>query len=171
MASTYTASSINTTFTNLKTMLSVFNGAGSGVVLRVYRIWALNSQTSAVTGVAVDLSLNIITAASAGTAASVFKHDSLNSNLPAQVTALTGSTITIANTLRVINTDNDEVSVNTNSINELSTLFPLCLIWESGYNDSTVEPLVLREGYGVAIRNDTSTTVGSFDFYIEFTVT
>ena len=32
-------------------MLAVFNGVGSGVVLRVYRAWQLNNQTVAVTGV------------------------------------------------------------------------------------------------------------------------
>jgi hypothetical protein len=48
MADTFTAAATGATFASNKSMLGLFNGAGSGRVLRVYRIWCLNNQTSAV---------------------------------------------------------------------------------------------------------------------------
>lgn len=170
MAATYTAASINTAFANLKSMLTIFNGSGSGKTLKIYRIWIINSQLTAVTGVVLTLALRRITASTVGSAITPVKHDTNNASLPAQVVIGTNNTDTIsATTYRLIRRDNDEPAVAGTGINELSMLFPMNLIWESGYYDSTIEPLTLPEGYGITLRCETSTTVGSLDVYMEFT--
>ena len=170
MAATYTAASINTAFANLKSMMSIFNGSGSGKTLKVYRIWIINSQLTAVTGVVITLALRRITACTVGTPITPVKHDTNSANLPAQVIVGTNNTDTIsAVTYRLIRRDNDEPAVAGTGTNELSMLFPMNLIWEAGYYDSNVEPLTLPEGYGIALRCETSTVVGSLDVYMEFT--
>ena len=50
------------------------------------------------------------------------------------------------------------------------------MLWDCGYNDSNIEPLVLREGFGISIDNQTLTstapaTAGQVDCFIEFTAT
>lgn len=170
MTATYAAISLNTAFGNGKSMLSIFNGSGSGVVIRVYRIWTINSTITAISGVTCDISIRRITASSSGTTVVPFKHDSNSSDVPAQVLFRTNATVTATDILRIHNTDNDEVSSAGTGTNELSILFPLKMIWESGYYDSNVEPLVLREGYGITVNSDTNTTIGTLDVYMEFTV-
>ena len=48
MASTYTATSMDTVFASNKSMISVFNEVASTDVVRVYRIWAFNNITSSI---------------------------------------------------------------------------------------------------------------------------
>lgn len=169
MAATYTAVSIDTAYANNKSMLTIFNGSGSGVVLRIYRIWTTNSQLTGVTGVVQNLAIRRLIASSGGTTITPVKHDTNSSNLPAQVLITTNATDTVTDTLRICRRDNDEPAVAGTGTNELAMLFPLNLIWESGYYDTTIEPLVLREGEGITVRNETSTTVGSLDVFFEFT--
>lgn len=169
MAATYTAASVDIAYGNGKSMLSVFNGSGSGVVLKVYRIWTINSAITAVTGVVCDVSLRRISTSSAGTTVTPLKHDTNSANLPAQVAIATNATVTTGDIFRVVNQDNDEPASGGTGTNELAILFPLRVIWESGYHDTRIEPIVLREGEGITVRSDTNTTVGTLDVYIEFT--
>ena len=79
MAATFTAGGIGVTFGNGKHMLSLFNGASSGRVLRVKRIWVLNNQTSGVTGVLTTWAVRRTSAQSAGTSVTPTKHDTNSS--------------------------------------------------------------------------------------------
>ena len=85
MAQTYTAAGIGVAFGNNKSMLGIFNGVGSGRVVRVYRVWVLNNQTAAVTGVLTTWTLRKTSAQSAGTAITPTKHDTASETAPAQV--------------------------------------------------------------------------------------
>lgn len=168
--STFTLAAIGATFGNAKHMASLFNGAGSGRVLRVYRVWILNNQTTAVTGVLTAFSLRRTISQSGGTALTPTKHDTANSNLPAQVLAATGATVTneSSSDLRRFMWSNDEPAVSAASSDELECLVPLNCIWDST-GDDRIEPIVLREGQGLTLQHTGTSTVGLCDIFFEFT--
>lgn len=170
MAQTYTAGYSGITFAANKSMLSIFNGSGSGRIVRVYRAWVLNNQTSAVTGVLTTFRIERTSSQSGGTSITAVKHDTTNENLPAQVVIATGATITASGTLRTFIWSNDEAAVGTGTWDEFETLIPLCCVWDAGYGDSNVQPITLREGEGFSITHTGSTTVGNCDIFIEFTL-
>lgn len=171
MAATFTAAFLGVTFGNNKSMAGVFNGSGSGVILRVKRVWILNNQTSAVTGVLTTFSMRRSTAQSSGTSVTPVKHDTSSSNLPAQVLVAHGATVTsaTADTLRNWVWSNDEPAASAGTSDEFECLVPLNCVWDAATGDADIEPLVLREGYGVDIRHSGSSTVGVCDVFIEFT--
>lgn len=169
MAQTYTISSFSTTFAANKCMLGIYNGSGSGRIVRVYRIVMLNNQITAVTGAITNLELRTITAGSGGTDITPFKHDSNNESFPSQVAVQTNMTITPTNVLSRIIWSTDEPAINSLTIDEFETLPAFSTIWDSGYGDSNTEPIVLREGYGVALVNIGATT-GIADIFFEVTL-
>jgi hypothetical protein len=173
MAATYTITAQNVAFAANKSMISIFNGSGSGKVIRVYRIWALNNQLVAVTGVLTNLEIRRITASSGGTdlASLVAKHDSTSAAIPAEVLISTNATVTPSVLYRRVIWSTDEPAANaTVTMDELQTLVPLACIWSLGYADSSTDPITLREGYGVTVMN-TGGATGQADFIMEFTAT
>lgn len=173
MAATFTAAFLGVTFGNNKSMAGLFNGSGSGVVLRVKRIWILNNQTSGVTGVITTFSLRRSSAQSAGTSVTPVKHDTISSNIPAQVLCAHGGTVTsaTADTFRNWMWSNDEPAASSGTSDEFECLVPLNCIWDSATGDADLEPIVLREGQGIDIRHSGSSAVGVVDIFVEFTVT
>ena len=171
MAQTYTASAIGATFANAKHMLGIFNGSGSGRVIRIYRVWVLNNQTTAVTGVLTTFALRRTSAQTGGTAITAVKHDSNSENMPAQAVIATGATITLTadNPLRAWAWSNDEPSVSSGTSDEFETLIPLNCVWDST-GDNTIEPIVLREGQGITVQHTGSSAVGVCDVYVEYTL-
>lgn len=170
MASTFTAAGIGVTFGNTKHMLSLFNGAGSGRVLRVYRAWVLNNQTAGVTGVLTSFAMRRTSAQSGGTAVAPTKHDSASSSLPAQVLCAAGATVTNTgdNQLRTWMWSNDEPAVSSATSDELECLIPLNCVWDST-GDANIEPITLRPGEGITLQHTGSSTVGLCDLFLEFT--
>lgn len=170
MANTYTAAALGISFAANKSMIGIYNGTGSGVIIKVYRIWILNNQTVAVTGVLTNIEIRRISNGSGGNAITPTKHVSSNPSLPAQVIVASAMTTTNTDLLRRIVWSTDEPVANaTATIDELETLPSLCVIWDSGYTDPDVQPLTLREGEGVSVLN-IGATVGVADFFIEFTM-
>lgn len=171
MSATFTAVFAGVTFGNNKSMAALFNGSGSGVVLRVKRVWMLNNQTSAVSGVLTTFSLRRSTAQSSGTSVTPTKHDTNSSSLPAQVLCAHGATVTsaAADAFRNWLWSNDEPAASTGTSDEYECLIPLNCVWDSATGDADLEPIVLREGYGLDIRHTGSTAVGVADLFIEFT--
>ncbi len=170
MAATFTAGAIGATFGNNKSMYGLFNGSGSGRILRVYRVWVLNNQTSGVTGVLTTWTLRKTSAQSGGTSITPTKHDSSSSTLPAQVLSATGGTVTLTSdvALRAWMWSNDEPAASTGTSDEFECLVPLNCVWDST-GDSNIEPIVLREGQGISVHHSGSTTVGVVDVFVEFT--
>ena len=170
MAATYRGVVVGTAFAANKSMLTLFNGAGSGVVLRVKRIWMLNNQTTAVTGVLTTMEIRRISASTGGTAGGVVKHDSTSPNLPAQVTLTTGATDTLTGdpALMRFMWSNDEPATGALTNDETECIPALACVWDCT-GDPDLEPLVLRQGEGVCVRHTGSTTVGVVDVIIEFT--
>jgi hypothetical protein len=171
MAATYTVGAIGVGFALNKALLGIYNGSGSGQIIRVYRVWALNNGVTAVTGVLTNLELRRITSGSGGSALTPMKHDSTNATFPAQIVVATNPTVSATDLFRRVIWSNDEASANVAaSIDEMETLVPLNCIWDVGYNDLNVEPITLREGYGIALINTGNTSVGSIDVFMEVTM-
>ena len=177
MAATWTAYAPGITFsTGLKGFLSLFNASGSGVTVRLYRIWVVNAQAAAVTGIVGTLQLRRISAqtTTATTPVVPLKHDTASTNLPAQVTAVSGgTTIATALELRRILYSSDEAAVNAAiQMEDLEIFVPLSLIWDAGYGDTTIEPLTANEGQGFSlVHTGTASAAGNVDIIFEFTVT
>jgi hypothetical protein len=171
MAATHRAIQTGITFAATKHMLSVFNGSGSGVILRAYRIWVLNNQTTAITGVYTTIEVRRSTAQSGGTSVTPVKMDTSSSSLPAQVLAAHGATVTAASadTFVRVGWSNDEPAAGTGTIDELEAVPALMEILGAGLGSSDLEPVVLREGYGITVYHAGSTAVGNMDAIIEFT--
>ena len=172
MAETHRAAFLGVAFGNNKSMAGVFNGSGSGKILRVYRVQVLNNQTTAVTGVLTTFALRRSSAQSSGTSVTPVKHDTNSASLPAQVLTAHGATVTSASgdTVGTFMWSNDEPAVSSATSDELETIPSLMYVWESDPSSSSnVEPLVLREGQGIDVRHTGTTTVGTADIFIEFT--
>lgn len=172
MAQTYTAAALATAFGNNKSMLAIFNGTGSGRVVRIKRIWVLNNQTAAVTGVLTSFALKRSSAQSAGTAITPTKHDSNSEALPGTVLVATGGTVTQTAdvALRTWVWSNDEPAASGATSDEFECLVPLNCVWDSATGDADLEPITLREGQGIDVRHTGTTTVGVCDIFIEFTM-
>lgn len=170
MAKTYTASAIAAAFGSNKSMLGIFNGAGSGRVIRIYRVWCLNNQTAAVTGVLTTFALRRSSAQSAGTTIVPVKHDTASETHPAQILVATGATVTNTADLamRTWVWSNDEPSASTGTSDEFECLVPLNCVWDST-GDANIEPIVLRPGEGIDVRHSGSSAVGVADVFIEYT--
>lgn len=172
MAATYSICAPGVTFASGKSMLGVFNGSGSGVIVRVYRAWQLNNQTAGVTGVITTMALRRSTAQSGGTTVSPTKHDSNSAAIPAQVLIAQGATVTDSSDpdfMRWI-WSNDEPAASSLTSDETETIPVLANVFDAT-GDSNLEPIVLRETQGVNIRHVGSTAVGNADCIFVITVT
>lgn len=171
MAQTYTVAAIGATFGNNKSMLGIFNGSGSGRIIRVYRVWVLNNQTAGVTGVLTTWTLRRSSAQSAGTSITPTKHDTSSETAPAQCLFATGGTVTLTSdvALRAWVWSNDEPAASSGTSDEFETLIPLNCVWDST-GDSNIEPIVLREGQGISVHHSGSSAVGIADVFVEYTL-
>lgn len=170
MANTWQAPIQAATYAANKHMIDVFNSSTSTRFIRVYRAYAFNNGTTAVTGVLNNQRVNITTAAAAGTAITPITMDTSNSALNASTTAGSGRTITVGNILRQILTSNDEPTVSTLDWDAMLTLIPFCEVWNAGYADANIQPITCRaaENRGVSVQSITQ-TVGSGDYEMMFT--
>jgi hypothetical protein len=168
MAATYTAYSKGTVFAANKCLISVFNGASSPVIVKPYRIYVLNNQYSAVTGVLTNLEIRKLSAASGGTTITASPHDTSNS-LNVNVTCATNATVTPTDLYRRVMWSTDEPAGNaTMTVDEFQCILPFGNVWNMGYGDANVDPIVLNADEGLGVIN-TGAVVGQCDIWIEFT--
>ena len=169
MAATFRATGGGIAYASSKDMLNVFNGTATARVIRVYRAYWFNNGTTAVTGVLTTAQCRRITAASGGTAVTPVKHDTNSSNLDAATTAGTNQTTTGSDIFRRFLFVNEEpIVAGTTQANWL-TLVPFAEVWNAGYGDTNVEPLVCRSSEGVHLFHSGTSAVGTADLEIEFT--
>lgn len=171
MAKTYTASALGIAFASNKSMLGVFNAHASRK-LRLYRAWALNNQTAAVTGVLTALLLRKISALSAGTAVAPAPHDSGNAAFDlTQVTSVTGGTFTNTADIafRQILWSGDEPSVSSATSDELQCIWPLMCFWDST-GDTNIEPFTCNTNEGIHLVQPGANAIGVVDVFFEFTI-
>jgi hypothetical protein len=170
MATTYTACSKFTAFAANKSMLALYNGVGSGQVLRLYRIWLLNNQVVPVVGVLTHLELRRITAGTGGVAVTPTLHDTTGTALNGNVLCTTNMTVTPSSLFKRIVWSTDEPAGNAAmSIDEMECIPAFSCIWNVGYADTDTEPFTIREGSGITLSN-IGAIVGTCDVIFQFTV-
>jgi hypothetical protein len=161
---TYYATADNVAFANGKTHLSIMNAAGSGVLVAIRKLFVINLSIAAVVGAALRFDARRITAHSGGTAVTPVKADTANTNLPAQVTVLTGATVTAPTLLYPFITTTEEetatAALSKNMYQAMTNLQPEGL---------EIQELRLREGEGFALTQITNATVGSYAWFAVFT--
>lgn len=178
MAQTYTLYAAGVAWAANKNMIAISNHTGSGRVLRLFRLWLINYASATVTGGFCAAQLDrcsSVASFTAGTALTFLKHDSNSENLPAQILANTGTTtvLTRTGTFRNHTICNDEVALSSGHIEDFRTLVPMCIIWDAGYGNSTIEPIVMRTGEGVVLFTPAAgggTYAGNVDICAELTL-
>lgn len=170
MANTWTAYAAGVAFAATKNMLAILNGGSR--VIRIRRIWLLNTQTAAVTGVLCNGDIRRYTGSpSMGSPTTVtpVAHDTANSGL-SSVTIGTGGTLsgTGPSVFRGYLWSSDEAAVSGATVDELEMLPAFGLIWDAGYADANVQPIAIRQNEMVAVYN-TGGAAGLVDVVIEFT--
>ena len=162
---TYYAVADATAFAASKTHISIVNESGSGVVVAIKKLFAINVQTAAATGIALRMEARKLTAHSGGSAITAQSCDSTNPALPAQVTIKTNSTPTGTTLLYpFIITSEEETATAALSKNLFQASFNL---QPEGVE---LQEYRLREGEGFSVFQSTSSTVGSYAWFLVFTV-
>ncbi len=170
MAATWVARSSGIAHASGKSMLDIFNAAGTTRVLRAYLLYLFNNGTSAVTGVLSAFAIRRITASSAGSSVTPLAFDTSSTALPIEVTAGTGRTVTsTSNTFRTFVFANEEPTVTGSGYNTLLLLVPYAEWGRYGVDSSTLEPITCRDTQGCDIAQTGSSAVGSADAEIIFT--
>lgn len=171
MAKTYTVAAIGVAFASNKSLLGILNAHATRKV-KVYRIWVLNNQTAAVTGVLTSMSVRKLSALTGGSALTPVQHDTGNTSVDlTSVTTVTGGTATPTAdaALRVLMWSSDEPTFSAATSDELQCIVPLMCIWDST-GDSNIEPITLNTNEGLHVVQPGANAVGILDVFMEFTV-
>lgn len=150
-----------------KVFAALYNGAGSGKIVKIREIWVMNSKLAAVTGVGVEFDIDTINSApTGGTTLTPQKMDSANSAVPAQIILMeapSGGAAKVA-TLFPYFCSNDEV-IGTQFgavLGNLLAVYPAIA--------KECQDITLREGEGLQVKQITNTTAGSHYVLIIFTL-
>lgn len=184
MAATYivhAAAVTHPTSATFRCMLQLFKTTAVAQTWRIRRIWCMNNQTAAVTGVVPIIQIqSISTACSAGTpttqtavpldtSSAAIAHDGST----IYIQSLNTTTGTVVNTYRRFLFGSDEFAVGTFKMENLYGMVPLALVWDSGYSDANTVSLTLPASTNGGIMISTAgiaSGVGNMDVAIEFTV-
>lgn len=174
MADTYTISSYQQMGVD-KTLLSIFNPVASGKIVKVYRFWHLNhANVSDFASAYYKILFSKISSATGGSDVSglAVRH-LLSSPTISGITILTSSTIVATATIRQIcyasGTSATAIAA-VYTINQIQGIAPLARVWECGYYNTILQPIVLREGEGVAVHKLGAGIFGFSETVIEFTI-
>lgn len=143
--------------------ISVFNGTADKMVI-VRKLFQINVQLSAVTGVALRFSAFRSTAQSAGTSITPVSAD-LDDVLPVGISVATGATVTNSSLLFPYVTNSDEVTAGNTAVSNYLTQYNNLLL-----DSPEIKELRLRPSQGFTVQQITSSTVGSFAWLMAFTV-
>jgi hypothetical protein len=177
MADTYIAYAPGVTLSAGKNMLAISNHTGSGKTLKIYRIWLINTSVANVAGgtCLVQIQRNASVASfTGGSAITPVKLKTASPNLHANILINAGTTTTLTSTgvFRQLLWCSEEVQVASLHLEDLLSIPAFGLVWDSGYGNSTVEPITLREGFGLTIATPAAgggTYAGNVDLSVEFT--
>lgn len=145
--------------------LSIMNAAGSGKMVSIKKLYHINLALAAVTGVPLRFDVKKASVVTGGTAITPVSCDT-DDTLPAGITVATGAaSVTEGAILYPVTTQNDELTAaNTAVANYLAMMTNLQP--EGG----EIKEFRLRPGEGMTIKQITSSTVGSFAWFLVFTV-
>ncbi len=162
---TYYAVADAVAFANTKTHFSIVNESGSGVLISIRKLFPINVSIGALTGAALRMEARKLTAHSGGTAITAQSCDSTNPALPAQVTIKTNGTPTGTTLLYpfIITTEEETATaaLTKNVFQAMTNIQP---------EGPEQQEYRLREGEGFSIYQSTNATVGSFAWFMVFTV-
>lgn len=174
MANIWHAYASRVTFATNKAMIDIFNGISATRVLRILRIFHYNITAVGTAGAFGTMELRRIIEASggAGTLATLMPRDPSDRELESAVSVGAGRTIVQADApnlfRRYLWSIDDPTTTQAAAHNTYELAIPFFIVWDAGYHDSNIQPLVARAGQGYALL---STTAGvSFNsFGIDFT--
>lgn len=183
MASTYivhAAGVTHATSATFRCLLQIFKSAAVASTWKIKRIWVMNNQTVAVTGVLPLINIqSISTACTLGTPATqvAVALDTANAAITHDGTTIiinsaNTTTGTVVNTYRRLTFSSDEPAVGTYKNENYFSLPQFALIWDAGFGDTNVESLTLPASTAGGIMVSTpgiATGVGNVDVAIEFT--
>ena len=163
---TYLVIAEDCAFANSKQHISIFNGLGSGKVLRVSKLFMTNMLANVVvSGGARRLDVKRATNLSGGVDLTPLKHDSTNDDVPSQVLIKTGASLTEGVLLFPLVFPDDEMLLTQNSAAQ--QIF-------SGINwipeGIEIQEVALNEGEGITVKQITSSTAGITTWIIVFTL-
>jgi hypothetical protein len=148
-----------------KQHVTIFNATGTGKIVKVRKLFAVNLQTAAVTGVVARFDIKRATAASAGTTTTPNAMDTANAALPAGITVRTNGTVTEGPLLFPWITTSEE---ETQLIGLSKAMYQAATnILVDG---PEVQELTLRENQGLTVKQITNTIVGLFGWIVVFTI-
>lgn len=78
-------------------------------------------------------------------------------------------TVDAAGIFRRMCWSSDEPTIQVGDIDSLENNSMWMMLWDCGYNDANIEPIVLRAGYGLSIQNN-GMAVGTVDCFMELTI-
>jgi hypothetical protein len=151
---------------NNKSMISLANG-DANLKIKLQEVWAINVQTTSVTGVVAIFELRKFTTHSVGTLLTPIAYNSTDS-LDADVTARTGATIAGEGAVMGRRLwSSDEWGPGTLDTEALQVSFQnTSPIWKtSDYQN----PITLNQNQGIHIKCATNSTAGTFDMTFVFT--
>lgn len=164
-AETWVALADTVASANGKQHISIFNATGSGKLVKLRKLFAINLQTAAVTGIVQRFDIKRTTAQSAGTAITPRALDTANAALPAQVTVATAATVTEGVLLFPwVTSSEEETAVPALSKSLFQQSVNVLL------EGNEIQELALREGEGATVKQAVNSTVGSFAWLLAFTV-
>lgn len=163
---TYLVIAADCAFAASKHHLSIFNGVGSGKVIRISKLFMTNMLLNVtVSGGVRRLDVKKATVVSGGTDLTPVKHDTINDDIPAQILIKTGATVTDGALLFPLIFPDDEMLLTQNSMAQ--QIF-------SGINwipeGLEIQGFTLNEGEGVTIKQITSSVVGVTTWIVAFTL-
>jgi hypothetical protein len=142
--------------------VTLFNGSADKRVL-VHRIAPINLTLTAVTGVGLRFNMMRATAASAGTLATIQKHDSADADVTSGIVVRTGATVTEGGIILPLIMNNDE--------NGLTDAASNASFETQGFHLPSApdaRKLTLRPGEGLTVKQITNSVVGSFAWLVVF---
>jgi len=162
---TYSAYVDAAAFAANKHFLSILNTEAVSVV-KLHKLFLINLQIAAVTGVMVRFEVRRATAHSGGSLVTPEAFDSANPSVPAGVTVRTAAASVTEGALLFSHAiNNDEVGA-TGAFPMPQFLAGLNLLPESG----RLQEFTLRQNQGLTVKMVTSTTIGSFGVLCVFTI-
>ena len=151
-------------FAQNKHHITIFNSDATSIV-KCKKLFAVNLQSAAVTGVFTRFDARLCSAASVGTTLTPVSFDSTNPALPGGVTVRTNGSVTTTSLLFPwISTGEEETAVaglSKTMFQQWANLLP---------EGNEVQEITLRQNQGLTIQQATATTVGSFGWILVFTV-
>ena len=162
VSQTYMATVVGSAAAASKDLINLFNGVGSGKVIKLMKVAVAQGNAAAVTtGLVASITMSKTSSAGATcTAITVRPLDSTNSAVPAQVTAGTNCTTdpTVAWDWKGCHIMTEESAAVADE--------DFCYV----YDDGGKQPITLREGEGLLLKTTALNAVGAVTINIEFTM-